>query len=176
MDTVLKLLDELETVIDQSKHMAFSSKVQIDKNELFEIITEIRLRLPNELKQAKWVIEERNKILIDAQNEAEDIVKAAEERLKKLIDENEITKRAYEQATEIIESSKCTSKEMRLGANEYADEILALTETRLKEMMEIIHNENLKIDQFFNESLNIIYENRQELQGTAARRQQQNNS
>ena len=83
MDTVLKLLDELETVIDQSKHMAFSSKVQIDKNELFEIITEIRLRLPNELKQAKWVIEERNKILIDAQNEAEEIVKAAEERLKK---------------------------------------------------------------------------------------------
>lgn len=163
MDTVLKLLDELETVIDQSKHMAFSSKVQIDKNELFEIITEIRLRLPNELKQAKWVIEERNKILIDAQNEAEDIVKAAEERLKKLIDENEITKRAYEQATEIIESSKSTSKEMRLGANEYADEILALTETRLKEMMEIIHNENVKIDQFFNESLNIIYENRQEL-------------
>ena len=175
MDTVLKLLDELEAVIDQSKHMPFSNKIQVEKEDLFEIITEIRLRLPNELKQAKWILEERNKILIDAQNEAEEIQKAAEDRLKKMVDENEITKRAYDQATEIIEASKRNSKEMRLGANEYADEILSITENKLREMMEIVHNETMKIDQFFNESINIIYENRQELKGTASKRMAQQN-
>ena len=165
MDSVIELLDELENIIDQSRAVPFSNKVTINKEEIYEIISEIRLRLPNELKQSKWVIEERNKILIDAQKEADDIVKEAEERLGKMVDEDVITKRAYEQASEIIENSKKTSKEMRMGAMEYADEVLALTEKRLKEMIENIHNENVKVEEFFNESLDIIFENRQELRG-----------
>lgn len=165
MDSVIELLDELESIIDQSRAVPFSNKVTVNKEEIYEIISEIRLRLPNELKQSKWVIEERNKILIDAQKEADDIVKEAEERLGKMVDEDVITKRAYEQAAEIIENSKKTSKEMRIGAMEYADEVLALTEKRLKEMLESIHNENVKVEDFFNESLDIIFENRQELRG-----------
>ena len=78
--------------------------------ELYEIITEIRMKLPNELKQSKWVIEERNKILIDAQKEADEIVKNAEERVKRMVDENEVTKLAYEQAAEIVDNAKKTSK------------------------------------------------------------------
>ncbi len=165
METVLQLLDELEAVLDQSRAVPFSNKVTVDKEELYDIITEIRMRLPNEIKQSKWVIEERNKILIDAQKEADEIIKNAEERLSKMVDENEVTKMAYEQAAAIIENSKKTSKEMRLGANEYADEVLALAEKRLKEMMDIIHQENVHTENFFNETLDIIFENRQELRG-----------
>lgn len=64
------------------------------------------MKLPNELKQSKWVIEERNKILIDAQREADEIVKNAEDRMVRLVDENEVTKKAYEQAAAIIDSAK----------------------------------------------------------------------
>lgn len=165
MDTILKLLDELEDILDQSRAVPFSSKVTVDKDQLYEIIGEIRMKMPNEIKQSKWIIEERNKILIDAQKEADEITKGAEERLSRLIDENEVTKKAYEQAAEIIENSKKTSKEMRLGANEYADEVLALTEKKLREMMDRVHQESVNTDNFFNESLEIIFENRQELRG-----------
>lgn len=165
MDTVFNLLEELEAVLDQSRAVPFSSKVTVDKEELYDIITEIKMRLPNEIKQSKWVIEERNKILIDAQKEADEIIKNAEERLSKLVDENEVTKMAYEQAAVIIENSKKTSKEMRLGATEYADSVLALAEERLKDMMDIIHQENIHTENFFNETLDIIFENRQELRG-----------
>ena len=72
MDSVLQLLDELEDVMDSSKAVPFSNKVSVDKEEIYDIISEIRMKLPNELKQSKWVIEERNKILIDAQREADE--------------------------------------------------------------------------------------------------------
>ncbi len=54
---------------------------------------------------------------------------------------------------------------MRIGATEYADEVLALAENRLKNMMEELRKESIEIDNFFNHSLDVIYENRQELRG-----------
>ena len=74
-DTVLKLLEELEQVVDEGRSSPFSNKVQVDKDEIFEIIDEIKMKLPNEIKQSKWVIEERNKILVDAQKEADEMLK-----------------------------------------------------------------------------------------------------
>lgn len=165
METVLKLLDEIEEILDTSHGTPFSSKVKVDKEEIYEILSEIRTRLPNELKQAKWVIDERNKILVDAQKEADEIIKNAESRIEKLINEDEITKRAYEQAAIINENSKKIAKEMRLGAMEYADEVLSLAEQRVKELMEAMKEESTKTDQFFNQTLGVIYENRQELRG-----------
>ena len=52
-DTVLKLLEELEQVVDEGRSSPFSNKVQVDKDEIFEIIDEIKMKLPNEIKQSK---------------------------------------------------------------------------------------------------------------------------
>ena len=144
MDTVIDLLNELEEVLDNSRAVPFSNRVSVDKEELYEIITEIRMKLPNELKQSKWVIEERNKILIDAQKEADEIVKNAEERVKRMVDENEVTKLAHEQAAEIVDSAKKTSKAMRIGAMEYAEEVLGTAQDRLRELKNVVYNESIK--------------------------------
>lgn len=165
MDDINKFLDELEDILDSSRAVPFTGKISVDKDVIYEIINEIRMRLPNELKQAKWVIEERNKILIDAQREADEIVKNAEERVVKLVDEHEVTKKAYEQATNIMENSKRAAKEMRIGATEYADEVLSLTENRIREAMDMLKQESIKTDDFFKHTIGIIYENRQELRG-----------
>lgn len=165
MDTVLQLLDELEELLDQSRAMPFSNKVTVDKDEIYDIIQEIRMRLPNEIKQSKWVIEERNKILIDAQKEADEILNDTKQRAGRLVEEHEVTKMAYEQATAIIEDGKKTSREMRLGAVDYADQVLAITEDRLQEMLAEFQKENQKTMEFFSSKLNTIYENRQELKG-----------
>ena len=163
MDTVMKLLDEIEEVLDQSRAVPFSSKVNVDKEEIYDIIAEIRTRLPNEIKQSKWVLEERNKILIDAKKEADAIVKSTQEQVAKLVEDHEVTKQAYERANEIVEESKKTAKEMRIGAIEYADEVLSMAEKNLKNMLDSIHTENAKLEQFFEDKLNVIYENRNEL-------------
>ena len=163
MDSVLQLLDELEDVLDSSKAVPFSNKVSVDKEEIYDIISEIRMKLPNELKQSKWVIEERNKILIDAQREADEIVKNAEDRMVRMIDDNEVTKKAYEQAAAIIDSAKKTSKEMRLGAMEYAEGVLADAEGKLKELKAVVYSESIKTDDYLAQTLNVLAENIQEL-------------
>lgn len=165
MEAILKLLDELEELLDQSRAIPFSNKVSVDKDQVYGVLAEVRMKLPNEIKQAKWVIEQRNKILVDAQKEAEEIAKTAEERMLKMVDENEVTRRAYDQAANIIETSKKTSKEMRLGANEYADEVLSIAESRVKSLIATLQDENEKTISFLQDTLDTIFQNRQELKG-----------
>jgi hypothetical protein len=86
MDAVLKLLEELEDIIDSSRAVPFSSKVAVDKEEIYEIINEIKTRLPNDIKQSKFIVQERNKILLDAQKEAEDLKAQTQEKIAKLVD------------------------------------------------------------------------------------------
>ena len=90
---IFTLLETLEDILENSKNLPFSNKGIVDKEEILEIIKEIRLKLPDELKQAKWVKEERQRILSEAQKEANDIVKEAETRIISMIDEHEITKK-----------------------------------------------------------------------------------
>jgi cell division septum initiation protein DivIVA len=92
-------------------------------------------------------------------------MKEADERIAKLVDENEITKRAYEQAEEIIETAKQNSRQMRLGAIDYADEILSLVENNIKQTLEKIHKETSELENSLGQTINTIYENRQELKG-----------
>ena len=75
-------------------------KIEVDK--IKDEPKEIRLKLPDELKQAKWVKEERGRILVEAQKEADGIVKEAENRIISMIDEHEITRKAYEQKKTLI--------------------------------------------------------------------------
>lgn len=163
MESVLQLLDELEEILDNSRAVPFSNKISVDKEEIYDIISEIRMKLPNELKQSKWVVEERNKILIDAQKEADEIVKNAEDKVLRLVEDNEVTKKAYDQAAAIIDSAKKTAKEMRLGAIEYSEGMLSEAESKLKELKDVVYSESIKTDEYFAQTLDILSENIQEL-------------
>ena len=72
---VLTLLDTIKEMMERSATIPFSRKSLIDKDEVLDVVKEIEEKLPDELKQAKWVKEERQKILLDAQKEANDLIK-----------------------------------------------------------------------------------------------------
>ena len=115
---IFTLLETLEEILEQSKKLPFTDKAVVDKEAILEVIKEIRLKLPDELKQAKWIKEERQRILTEAQKEANDIVKEAETRIISMIDEHEITKKAYEQKAQIIETANEMSREISQGTKE----------------------------------------------------------
>ena len=94
---IFTLLETIEDILENSKKIPFSNKHIVDKDELLDVVKEIRLKLPDELKQAKWVKEERTRIIQEAKKEGEDIVKEAENRIIAMIDEHEITRKAYEE-------------------------------------------------------------------------------
>lgn len=137
---IFTLLETLEELIENSKKVPLTNKGIIDKDELLDLIKEIRIKLPEELKQAKWVKEERTRILIEAQKEADDIVKEAENRIIAMIDEHEITRKAYAQKAEIIETANEMAREISNGTKEHADALLAKIETTLEETLKTIQN------------------------------------
>ncbi|NLI58522.1 MAG: ATPase [Clostridium sp.] len=143
---ILSILESLEDLVEKSVSVPFSGKCMIDKEEILEIIKEIRLKLPDDIKQAKWVKEERQRILLEAQKEANEIIKDAENQISSLVDEHEITKKAYEQSNEIVSNAQKNAKEIRLGTKEYADSVLNKVEEILLETLQVIksNREELK--------------------------------
>lgn len=140
---VLKLINEIEDIIEDGASVPFSKKVMIDADEILEIIKEIRIRLPDEIKQASWIKEEKQRILAEAQKDADNLLNDAEYRLEELIDQEGISKAARERAEEIITKAQNNAKEIRLGALEYADSLLLETQEQLKETITLL-NENRK--------------------------------
>lgn len=140
---MLSILETLEDLVEKSVSVPFSGKCMVDKEEILEIIKEIRLKLPDDIKQAKWVKEERQRILLEAQKEANNIIKDAENQISALVDEHEITKKAYEQSNGIISNAQKNAREIRLGTREYADGILNKVEEILEETLQVI-KENRK--------------------------------
>lgn len=140
---VLKLIDEVEDIVEGGSSLPFSSRVMIDKDELLDIIKEIRIKLPDEIKQAAWIKEERERILSDAKSDADKLLVDAEQRLEQLLDKEGISKMANKRAEEIINRAQANAKEIRLGSMEYADNLLLDAQENLKEVIGLL-NENRK--------------------------------
>ncbi len=128
---IMEIVDMMEETIEKASAVPLTGKVMVDKDELLDYIQEIRLVYPDELKEAKWVKEERQRILSEAESRAESIQKNAEETQMQLIDEHEITKRAYEQANELVNAAQQKSIEIKTDTDQYVDDILNDAEHRL---------------------------------------------
>ena len=156
---IFTLLETLEDILENSKTLPFSDKSIIEKEQFLDIIKEIRLKLPEELKQAKWIKEERERIIAEAQKDADDIVREAENRIISMIDEHEITKKAYDKNTEIIADANEMYREITKGTNDYVDGILANIENNMLELGKSLSNVEMTIQN----AVETIQNNRKEL-------------
>lgn len=136
----LALIEELRGVLEEGHKIPFANKIVIDKEMTISLLNEIETSIPDDIKKAQEVLNERQRILIEAQQEGEGIIKQAEVRINQMISENEITKQAKEKAEEIINEAKKMSRDIRLGANEYAQNILSGLEESLEKTLSIIKN------------------------------------
>ena len=165
MDSLLDYLDQIEDILDASKSVPFSNKISVEKERIYDVMNDIRLNLPTEIRQAQRIIEDHDKILADARHKSAAILKEAEEEAKILTNEHEIFRRANEQATDIIEESKKNARDLRLNAMDYADEILEKTENMVKEAMENIEEQFKIVNNYLAQTADVLYENRQQLRG-----------
>lgn len=156
------LLEDLYNIIDDSRGGIFTNK-PIDKDEVFNIISDIRYGLPRELKEAKKIIDNVDKIIKDAQLEASKLIKLAEEEAEILVSRHEITKMARER--EELEREKVNDFviEMREGAIGYADECLQDIEDILQQSLDQITHISKTMEDKLSDELDKIYKNRQEI-------------
>lgn len=132
--TINDILNMMEDILEGALSIPLSGgKCMVNAERFHELIEDARLNIPSEINQAQLVVGQRKAILDDAKREAESTIKVAEERARRLVEENEITRQAKEKAKEMLTTAQTQSRELKRAANEYADNILKNTEQTLME-------------------------------------------
>ena len=129
IDEILEMMDDM---LDKAVNVPFSNKkslIEVDK--MRELIDEIRLNMPREIKQARDLVNDRKTILNDAKNEAAAIVAKAEQRAAALVSQQEIVRQATAKANEINAAAQEQTKELRDMTNKYVDNMLTKVEELL---------------------------------------------
>lgn len=131
-----ELLDELADRIEQSKPvLGNSQKRQVEIGPIFEILDEIRDILPEELRQARIIVRDRQGMIEAAEIDANRILEDAERQAEQIAGEQEVVRIAEQRAQEIIDEAMVREREMRVGAEDYADQIFANFETNLDNLL-----------------------------------------
>lgn len=132
---IMEIIELMEETIDKAPSIPLSGKILLDKEEILDYIQEMRLSYPDEVKEAKWVKEERERIISEAESRADSMIKTAETKMLQMVDENEITKQAQEYANSLVEEAKAQSTKLITDSDQYADDILGDIERRLEMLL-----------------------------------------
>lgn len=129
------IIDKLDDVVHNARPVPLTDQVRVDREEIYDLLDQMRATIPEEIKQARWIVKERQEMLAEAKREAERIVREAREQQARLISDEEVTKQAERAADEIVEDARNREREIRLGAEDYADEILNTLEVNLQKFL-----------------------------------------
>ncbi len=138
---IMEIIELMEETVDKAPSVPLSGKILLDKEDILDYIQEMRLSYPDEVKEAKWVKEERQRILSEAEARADSMIKTAEAKMIQMVDENEITKQAQEYATQLVEDAKAQATKLITDSDQYADDILGDIERRLEMLLKKVSDD-----------------------------------
>jgi hypothetical protein len=132
---VLVLIDKLDDLVRNAKQVPLRSDVRVDQEKLDDLLEQLRLMIPEEVKEARWIVKEREELLAAAEREGERILREAHERQTELVVEHELTGQAELASEDIIDNARAEDLEIRLGAEAYAHDILSTLEGNLSKFI-----------------------------------------
>jgi cell division septum initiation protein DivIVA len=135
---VLELIDKLDDLIHNARPVPLTDQVRIDRDAIFELLDEMRSTIPEEVKQARWIVKERQEMLAEARREADRMVAEARERAQHEVSEQEVVRQAEREAQDMLEAARQREREVRLGAEDYADEVLGTLEVNLGKFLQAV--------------------------------------
>ena len=124
MDAQAKL-DQITEMVESAKSMPLSASVLVNKAETLALLDELRAGLPEELREAQWVIKDREDVIDAGRKEAERIVADARTEAARLVSRTEIVQSATKEADRLLEEAKDAARQMKLEAEDYVDAKLA---------------------------------------------------
>ena len=145
MSRIEQVISDIEAYLDDCKFQPFSNtKIIVDKDQLEDMLAELRLKTPEEIKKYQKIINNKEAILNDAKEQADAILDAAKVQTEELINEHEIMQRAYAQANQLIEQATAQAQSILDNATEDANSIrmgaVAYTDDMLSKLQYIIEH------------------------------------
>lgn len=132
-----EIIDDIEDYIDSCKYQPLSnSRIIVNKEEINELIVELRMRVPDEIKKYQKIVTQQDAILKDAQSQAQNMLNDAQTQIDELVSDHEVMQRAYQRANEVVEEARQQAEtimsdayrdanSIREGALQYTDSLLA---------------------------------------------------
>ena len=175
MSRIEQVISDIEAYLDDCKFQPFSNtKIIVDKDQLEDMLAELRLKTPEEIKKYQKIINNKEAILNDAKEQADAILDAAKVQTEELINEHEIMQRAYAQANQLIEQATAQAQSILDNATEDANSIrmgaVAYTDDMLSKLQYIIEHSIKDIKEKYNSLISdlenvlaVVNNNRNEL-------------
>ena len=135
---VLELIDKMDDLIHNARAVPLTDQVRIDREAIYDLLDQMRSTIPEEVKQARWIVKERQEMLAEAKRESERILAEAREKAAYEASQEEVVKLAEREAAEILEEARMREREVRLGAEDYADEVLGTLEVNLGKFLQAV--------------------------------------
>jgi len=137
---ILHLVDRLEEIFNAGRPVPFVHRMLVDEDRVLEIIDQMRVSIPEEVKRAQQVLDQRDRIMAKAQEEAARTVQLAKEKADQLVDRESLVGQAQGRADQIIVNAKADADAIRAEADDYALESLVKLETELGRLLNQVRN------------------------------------
>lgn len=175
-----QIIEDIEEYVDSCKFQPLSStKIVVNKEELEELLRELRMKTPDEIKRYQKIISNKDAILADAQAKADALIADAQAQQKQLVEESEVMQQAYSQSNELLEKTNAQAQEIldnatndansiRMGALQYTDEMLENLEKIMSHTIETAGGRYSNFINSLQSCYDIVNKNRRELSPQAA--------
>lgn len=179
MSKIEQIITEIEEYVDSCKFQPLSTtKIIVNKDEIDELLAELRLRTPDEIKKYQKIIANKDAILGDAKDRAEAMIAEATAHITELVSEHEIMQQAYKQANDIIakankeaqdilENATIEANDLRTNAVAYTDQILSDVQSILSNGIDTFQKQQNDLLSSMSNSLQVVIANRNELTGSS---------
>lgn len=146
---VLELLEDFQAKVDATANFPMSKKILLERDEVESLLSNVQTFLPDEMKHAKWIKEEREKILEEAHLEAEDIIQRAKKEERELIaeakiqfeamvNESEILTEAGERAQDLLAQARGEARDVRMNSYQYSEDMMIDLKSGLEAKLEVV--------------------------------------
>jgi hypothetical protein len=166
-------IQQLEELIMEAKSMPLSTSILINREEALELVQEMRAALPEEIKQARWVVKDREQLLTKARKDAEGIIQQALEEQHRMASQEEVVKASMREAERLLDEARGEASQIRHEAEDYMDQKLAafeatLTRTveQIAQIREVQEQQASRIEEQLTKTLQQVERGRERLRGT----------
>lgn len=128
---LIERIEELQVLVEEAKAVPLSASAVVNRDEMLELLAELKQELPDEVRQAKWIVRDRDDLIERARKEAERMVEEARGERSRLIDNSDVVRGAREEAAAIVEDARAKAATLRKEAQDYVDTKLAAFESLL---------------------------------------------
>ncbi len=137
---ILHLIDRLEALLNEGRHLPLTRGIVVDEQRVWDVIDQMRIAVPEEVKKAKRVNQERDRIIAQAHEEASRIIELAREEASGLVADHELARSAETRAATIVERARRDAEVIKVDADDYVMQVLSELDINLTKTLSVVRN------------------------------------